>query len=128
MILGYTAYDGNNALFVAAKIYDVTTGNASLVGTFGLTNLLNGSYYYSFNATPGHTYVANVMVYTNSGYSSLNSNYSPEDELFGSVTGIYFTYTAFDAAAGLYPRATIWRHFQQGRRPKVGQCNWCLFW
>lgn len=107
MILSYTAFDFSNALSVAAKIYDMSSGSPVLVQTSGLANLANGSYWFSFTPNSAKNYLANIAVYTDGTFTSLDSGYSPSDLPFGTGASV-LSYTSYIAQSGLFIRAAIY--------------------
>ena len=110
MIISYTSWDALTSLYVQAKIYDMSSGTASLVGTYDLTSLKNGTYIYSFAATAGKKYLANIAVFTDGTYTTLDlPNHVPVDYEFSvNSNQTVLTFTAFDASSGLYPQATVY--------------------
>lgn len=80
MLLRYTAYDLNNSLNVAAKIFDMTTGTPELLATLAMPSVgVNGGYLLSYQPASGHLYYVNMMVYTDGTFETPNSNYTPGD-------------------------------------------------
>lgn len=81
MPFSYGTYDLNASLFVAMKVYDTSGASPSLVGTFGMDHVVNGTYVGKFTPVEGKSYLINKMVYTDGTYSTPDSaNYSPDEE------------------------------------------------
>lgn len=76
----WSAYDLNAALFVAMKVYNVTTGTPVLVATVGMVHVLNGTYWGAFTPLASSSYVINLQPYTDDTYVTPNLNYSPGSE------------------------------------------------
>lgn len=86
----FTAYDGNTGLFPAMKIYDLSSGTATLVATVAMVSVLNGTYWatYTFTvAQTGKSFLIQKSVYTDNTLSTLNSTYAAGSEIVGPVDG-----------------------------------------
>lgn len=86
----YSAYDGSTGLFIAMKVYDLSSGTATLVTTVGMTEVINGTYWATYTFTPamiGKSYLIQKSVYTDGTYATLNALYSPGSEIVGPVDG-----------------------------------------
>ena len=57
----------------------MTGGSPVFIGTFAMTYVVNGTYVYNFEEAFGHSYLANVMVYTDGTFTAPNPLYTPGD-------------------------------------------------
>jgi hypothetical protein len=89
----YTAFDQDASLFVAAKVYDVTS-SPSLVATVPMSHVANGSYVGKFTGTDMHNYVIVKSVYTDGTYTTTDSDRSPGSESFQCI--LFATASALD--------------------------------
>lgn len=86
----YSAYDGTSTLSVALKVYDLSSGTATLVSTIAMTHVVNGTYWgtTSFAAsTIGKSYLIQKSVYTDGTFATINALYAPGSEIVGPVDG-----------------------------------------
>lgn len=86
----FTAYDGNTGLFPAMKVYDLSSGTATIVATVGMTSVINGTYWaqYTFSAVQaGRSFLIQKSVYTDNTYTTLNATYAAGSEIVGPVDG-----------------------------------------
>ena len=109
----YAAFDRTANLFVAALIYDVTTGSPVLVGSIiPMPSEGNGAYVGSFTPTGGHFYLVIKAVYTDGTYSTPSPDWPPSAEQYDSPTSdttlLNFNYGAYDENTHLTINATIY--------------------
>lgn len=64
-------------LFVQAKIWDITSGTPTVVASVTMSHVLAGCYFGSFVGADGHTYVAEKVVYTDSGFTTPDATRAP---------------------------------------------------
>lgn len=106
----YGTIDQATGLFVAAKIYDVTTGIAVFVTTVGMTyDLVLGCYSGNWTGVFGRTYLIKKAVYTTSGYSIIVTTRAIDTEEFGNSDTFYaFDYTEIGQTTGLTVNGTVY--------------------
>lgn len=118
----YGAYDQNDSLFVAAQIYEVTTGTPVFLEQVEMTNFEDGVYFGTYTGDGLKAYLIIIAVYTDGTYTSLDSNYTPSaecyQELGDNLTRFFFNYGAYDFADDLFIAANIQ---QVGVAPDVAQ-------
>lgn len=86
----YSSADGATSLFLAMKVYDLSSGTATLISTVGMTNVFAGTYWATITFTPaqaGKSFLIIKNVYTSVAYTTLDTNYSPGSEIVGPVNG-----------------------------------------
>jgi hypothetical protein len=86
----YTAYDGLSSLFPAIKVYDLSSGTATLVNTVGMTHVFNGTYWSTLTFTvaqAGKSFLIQKTVYTDGTFATVNQNYPSGSEIVGPVDG-----------------------------------------
>lgn len=108
----YTAWDQNPSLFVAFKIYDVTTGTASFQTTVNGINAGFGSYMGVYQNSLSKTFLIIGIVFTDNTYSVPDTSRAPSAEVYqiigGEVTYLGFAYASYDQNASLNLQATIY--------------------
>lgn len=108
----YQAYDQVSSLFVKFTLYDVSSGVPVLLTTVTATYASLGAYIGGYTAISGKTYLVIGLVYTDNTYTSIDTNRSPMCGVWQSADAgpnfFGFAYGAYDQAAGLFPRATIY--------------------
>lgn len=86
----YVAADQATGLFVAASLYDVTTGTPIYVTQIPLVEIDSvrspGSYSANFTPAANKVYDIVSMVYLDSGYTTLDPNRAPGCETVQAVT------------------------------------------
>lgn len=88
MLLRYTAYDLNNSLSVAAKVYNYTSGSPVFIETVAMPPVgVNGSYVLPYTAPTNETFFANMMVYTDDSFDTPDTNYTPGDAEISNTSG-----------------------------------------
>lgn len=78
----YSSYDESSSLFVAMKVYDVTSTPTLVGSAIPMTHVFGGTYVGSFTPTAAHQYVVNKAVYTDGSYTTLDPTRSPGSESF----------------------------------------------
>lgn len=110
--ISYIAYDRASGLFVAAKIYDVTTGTPSLVQTVPLPYVANGLYSGSFTPLAGHNYLVISLAFTSNSYVTPDGTRAPNainiDAPVADTSIINFNYAFYDQNSGDTVEATIY--------------------
>jgi hypothetical protein len=81
----YTTYDQASGLYVAAKIYDITSGTAFYVTTLAMSNVYAGSYSAIYTGSAGKVYQIISNVYTDSGFTTLDTGRAPGCEVVQCV-------------------------------------------
>lgn len=76
LFFNYGAYDQATGLFIAAKVYDVTSG-LSLITTVHFAHVAFGVYFGSFTGTLSHTYLIQKSVYTDGTYTVVDTSRAP---------------------------------------------------
>lgn len=98
-------------LFVAALVYDVTTGTPVFEERVDMVHTAYGSYVGTFEGVAGHTYLTIAAVYTDGTFTTADTNYAPASNevqcLLGSVSFFAFDYTDYDQSGSLFIRASI---------------------
>ena len=80
----YSVFSGSGSNYVAIKIYDLSSGTASLVTTVGMTHVFNGTYWaaYTFpNSSAGKNFLIQKSVYTDGTFATVDSSYAPGSEI-----------------------------------------------
>lgn len=70
----YSAADGNTGLFVAMKIYDLSSGSPVLSSTVGMSHVFNGSYWGTFTfpaSASGKNFMIQKSCYTSGAFTTL---------------------------------------------------------
>lgn len=109
----YPTYDEASGLFVGGLIYNVTTGTPSQVGsTVQMVNEGNGFYIGTFTPAVGQSYLIVMVVFTDSGYSVINTTRAPgatQIDAYSTNTALLnFNWAAFDQNASLTVSATVY--------------------
>lgn len=108
----YVAFSGVTNLFVAALIYDVTSGLPVFNSKVTMVNQQAGVYEGSFTPQNGHSYLIIKNVYTDGTYSVVSLNWSTGadnyDAFVTDTSLLNFNYATFDVNAGLTIRATVY--------------------
>lgn len=81
----YTAFDHDESLFVAAQIYNVTTGTPVFLSQVPMFHVEQGSYNGVFTPADGQVYAIVMLVYTDGTYTTPDPDRSPGAE---SVQGV----------------------------------------
>lgn len=86
----YTAVDQNDALFVQAAIYDITTGlPGTLFSTIDMVLTTPGSYDGSIVFEVGQRlYKIAMAVYTDGTYTILNTDYAPQSSMVQTIGNV----------------------------------------
>ncbi len=95
----YSAFDQDPGLFVAASLYDVTTGTPVFVSKVGMVSVGLGVYSGNFTGVSGLTYLIVVAVYQDSGFTTLDTSRaasSSENQCVTSATTFTQSLLAFD--------------------------------
>lgn len=99
-------------LFVAGRVYDVSTGTAVFVSSVVMTEDDDGVYSGNFVGGSAKSYLVIAAVYIDNTYSTVDIAYPPEAENFKSLDApqafACFNYGAFDQDIGLYVGANIY--------------------
>lgn len=108
----YPTFDFATGLFVAAKIYDVSTGTPSFVSTVAMAEITHGFYSGNFSGVAGKTYLAIMAVYTDGTYTTLITSRAPNAECYKEVTapvtfGV-FNYGVFNQNPGLFIAGNVY--------------------
>lgn len=74
--------DGRPDLFVAAKIYDNSSGTPIFVVLVPMTHVADGTYAGKFNPSAGKDYVVTNSVYTDGTYTTRDTDYGTGSESF----------------------------------------------
>lgn len=82
----YTAGDLDAALFVAMKVYDLTSGTPVLDATVGMTHVFGGMYTASHIFAADKVYLVHKAVYTTGSYAVFSNKYSPGSESLRTST------------------------------------------
>jgi hypothetical protein len=102
----------NSSLYVAANVYNITTGSPVFTAQVPMTNIGAGVYSGQYLAVSGQTYLVVSVPYLDSMYTVLNPEGAPVAECYKSWDAPFsllaFNYGAFDQAAGLYVAASIY--------------------
>jgi hypothetical protein len=69
----YTDYDHSAALYLKAKVYNTTTGAAVYSSSVTMSHVLHGCYFGSFVPTTGQSYVVVKTIYTDSGFTTVDT-------------------------------------------------------
>ncbi len=108
----YVAYDQNTGLYVAADIYDVTSGTPSFLETVPMSNVINGCYSGNYSGVAGKTYLVISTAFTDNTYTTPATFRSVSAGCYqvagASVTFYAFGYGAFDMNASLNIRTKIY--------------------
>lgn len=101
----YVAYDQSSTLFVAAKVYDVTSGTPVFISTVGMSHIHNGCYSGNYTAIIGKTYLIITAAFTDGSYTSPAAYRSASGECYQSAGSNIlfwcFAYGAFDMETDL---------------------------
>lgn len=97
----YGTYDRVTGLYVAAKIYDITTlGSPIFVSLVPMTDQSNGNYVGSFIPQINKTYLVIAVVFTDNTYATVNIDRPPAGGVYDCpVSGtaiLNFAYGAYD--------------------------------
>lgn len=107
----YTAFDQDETLFVATRVYDITSGSAVFVTQVAMTEIQNGLYSGNFIGLDDKTYITISLVFTDGTYSSVNSNRPPAARCFQAVQEALvewaFNYVNIDQEINLNIAATV---------------------
>lgn len=99
-------------LFVAALIYDVTSGTPVFNSKVAMTHAAFGVYTGSFFGAPNASYLVISAVYTDGTYTTPDTNYAPESDEFQcfpmTVTYFIFDYTDYGQSPSLNVAAKIY--------------------
>lgn len=108
----YIAYDQASSLFIAAKIYDVTTGTPSLVQTMPMPYVSGGLYAASFTPLAGHNYLVISLAFTSGAYVTPDGTRAPSainvDAPVTDTSIINFNYAFYDQDNADTVQATIY--------------------
>lgn len=80
----YSVYSGDGARPVAMRIYDLSSGTATLVTTISMTHVFNGTYWasYTFPAnSSGKNFLIQKSVYDSTLFATVDTTYSPGSEI-----------------------------------------------
>lgn len=92
----YTAFDGDNALFIAGNVYDISTGSPVFLSQVPMVNSINGTYSGLYTGIAGKVYLIETSVYTDGTYTTIDTSRSPGSD----------TYQCQDLTAAVPPTPT----------------------
>lgn len=102
----YSAYDQASGLFVAAKIYNVTTGTPVFDSQVVMSELLDGVYEGQFTGLYGQSYLVISAVYLDGTYTTLDTSRAPAAECYQDIEldskFLLFNYGSYDQDETLY--------------------------
>lgn len=108
----YQSNPSSDLLFVAARIYDVTTGTPVLLGSVVMDLGENGLYSGGYLAESLKSYLAILLVYTDDSYSVVDTDRAPIAETYKTVDSpsgeLLLSYGAFDQAPSMDVAANIY--------------------
>lgn len=78
----YAAFDQVTNLFVAGSVYNVSSGSPVFVSTTAMTHVILGVYFGSFSMSASGTYEVIEAVYTDSGFTTLDTTRAPGSDAF----------------------------------------------
>lgn len=109
----YPTYDEATGLYVAANIYDVTTGTPVFLTQTAMSDIgSNGIYAGEFTPVSDTSYLVIMGVYLDAGFTTIDTTRSPGAENYDAFTVdamlLNFNYGAYDQDASLTVHATIY--------------------
>jgi len=109
----YATFDQQAGLYVAALIYDVTTGTPVLTGApIAMVDQGNGVYTGTLTPQWSKAYLVIIAVYLDAGFTMPDTSRSPAAQNYESYAVnnrvLNFNYAAFDQSAGLTLTATVY--------------------
>lgn len=108
----YPTFDEATGLYVAASIYDVSSGTPVFITKTGMADTLgDGIYVGQFTPAAGVSYLVVMLVYTDAGFTTVDSNRSPGAENYDAFSVntalLNFNYGAYDQASNLTITANV---------------------
>lgn len=108
----YVDINQNNDLFVAASIYNVSTGTPVFVSKVPMDLLQNGYYCGDYEALFSENYLVISLVYTDGTYDTIDTNYAPSAECFKETNAIqtfgFFNYGVYSQDETLFVAGNIY--------------------
>lgn len=108
----YPTYDENTDLFVQAAIYDVSTGSPVFLARVDMDDTQNGVYSGTYTGETGVSYLVIMAVYTDGGFSTVDSNRSPSAECYQvlsqNIDLLLFNYGAYNLSQDLFIKAKVY--------------------
>jgi hypothetical protein len=110
----YGAYDQAQGLYIAASIYDMTSGSPLLVGLIPMTDISYGVYVGNYKGSSEKVYLVIMASYTSNTFGTIDNTRPPAAECYQgvnrSLTSFSFNYATYDLNTGLYVAANIYNN------------------
>lgn len=108
----YGAYDQASGLFIAASIYDMTSGSPVFIALVPMSYVSFGVYAGSYVGNSSRTYLVIITSFTSNTYQTVDTTRPPSAECYQgvnrSLTVFPFNYATFDLDPSLYVQAKVY--------------------
>lgn len=85
--MNYGIYSQESDLFIAASIFNCTTGSLSFVSKLLMTHILGGVYFVSFTGLQDNSYQVLKFVYTDGTLATVDTNWNAGSDIFELIQG-----------------------------------------
>lgn len=105
----YTDPYQRSGIFVAFRVYDVTSGTAVFLSQVTGVYSAFGSYMASYTPASGKSYLVVGLVYTDGSYATVDVSSPPTADVYSTLTTFLgVSYASYDQSATLAVRGTVY--------------------